>query len=96
MANIEIRRLSDEERKQLDIPDAPRRQGPWSVWECEPSVFDWHYDEMEKAYVYEGRVKVRTAVGETEIKAGDFVTFPAGLDCQWQVLETIRKVYTFE
>lgn len=19
----------------------------WPVWECEPSVFDWHYDQEE-------------------------------------------------
>jgi len=30
-----------------------------------------------------------------EIKAGDFVTFPAGMDCVWDVKEAIHKHYNF-
>ena len=96
MGEIKIEQLNDQQKKDLQIPDAPQRQGPWSVWECEPSTFDWHYDQVEKAYVYEGKVKVKTAQEEIEIKAGDFVTFPKDLDCTWEVNETIRKVYKFE
>lgn len=67
----------------------------WSSWECEPKTFDWEYDCNETAYVKEGRVTV-DGDGETvEIKAGDLVTFPAGLRCTWHVHETIRKVYKF-
>ena len=95
MEKIQIRRLTDEEKKQLQIPEQPREQGSWSVWECEPSSFDWHYDATEMAYVYEGRVKVKTADQDVEIKSGDFVTFPEGLDCLWEVKEHIRKVYKF-
>ena len=95
MAKIEIKQLNDQQKKALQIPETPKRQGPWSVWECEPSTFDWHYDTVEQAYVYQGRVKVKTAHQEVEIKAGDFVTFPKNLDCTWEVKERIRKVYKF-
>ena len=69
--------------------------GSWSPWECEPTEFDWKYDEEEVAYVKEGRVEVSTAEGTVEIKAGDIVTFPAGLACRWKVIKTIKKVYSF-
>lgn len=82
--------------KELGIPESPEQTGPWSVWECEPSSFGWHYDQTEKAYVYEGKVKIKTDSQDVEINAGDFVTFPRGLSCQWDVLEKIKKVYTFE
>ena len=95
MDKIQIRRLTDKEKNAFNIPDKPRQQGPWSVWECEPSSFDWRYDEIEIAYVYEGLVKVKTAQQELEIKSGDYVTFPAGLSCHWEVKERIRKVYKF-
>ena len=96
MSRIKIEKLSDEQKKKLQIPATPKAQGGWSVWECPPSAFDWHYDQLEKAYVYEGKVKVKTAQETVEIKAGDFVTFPKDLSCHWQVLEKIRKVYLFE
>jgi uncharacterized cupin superfamily protein len=32
---------------------------------------------------------------KVEIGKGDFVTFPKGLDCVWDVKEPIRKHYTF-
>ena len=96
MSKIKIEKLNEQQKKALNIPDSPKAQAPWSVWECAPSEFDWHYDRLEKAYVYEGRVKVKTPAEEVEIKAGDFVTFPKGLGCSWQVIEKIRKVYTFE
>ncbi|MFC1753375.1 cupin domain-containing protein [Thermoproteota archaeon] len=67
----------------------------WSPWECEPSTFDWEYSANETAYVLEGRVKVKTAQGEVEIKKGDLVYFPKGLKCTWKVIERISKVYSF-
>jgi uncharacterized cupin superfamily protein len=46
--------------------------------------------------VLEGRVVVTPNGGPpTEIVAGDFVTFPAGMSCTWDVKEPIRKHYSF-
>jgi len=96
MSKIKIEKPDKEKIKQLGIPDSPGAQGEWSLWECEPSTFDWQYSGTEVAYVYEGKVKVKTDKDEVEINKGDLVIFPKGLKCKWQVLEKIRKVYKFE
>lgn len=96
MSKITIEKLSDEQKKELRIPDQPENTSDWSVWQCEPSTFDWSYDSIEHAYVYEGKVKVKTSEGEVEIQKGDYVTFPQGLSCTWKVIESIKKVYQFK
>jgi len=68
----------------------------WPIWECEPSTFDWHYDQEESCYILAGEVTVKTTTGEEiEIGPGDFVTFPQGLDCVWTVRKAVRKHYQF-
>ena len=67
----------------------------WPVWECEPSVFDWHYDQEESCLILEGGITVKTAHEEVTINPGDYVTFPKGLDCTWTVVKPVRKHYTF-
>ena len=96
MSKIKIERLTEEQKKSLGIPAVCKTTGGWSVWECPPSQFDWHYDELEKAYLYEGEVRVKTAEDAVVVKAGDFVTFPKDLDCTWDVIKKVRKVYKFE
>ena len=88
MNEIKITRPSEEELDNLGIDS-------WSPWECEPSTFDWEYSDRETAYVFEGKVKVKTPSGEVEINKGDLVEFPKGLKCTWTVIEKIRKVYKF-
>ncbi len=93
MADVLIERINEQKKKDLDIPESPKETDQWSVWECEPSVFDWEYNSQELAFVYQGEAKVTAGLKEYDIKAGDFVTFPKGLRCQWNVLEKIIKVY---
>lgn len=88
MAEIKKHKPTQEELNQLGIEN-------WSSWSCEPSTFDWEYPDDETAYIQEGRVIVRHAGGETEIEAGDLVTFPKGMQCVWVVHEGIKKVYKF-
>ncbi len=96
MRGITVERISGDKKREMNIPEEPADTAEWSTWECGPSAFDWHYSDTEVAYVYEGRVVVRTAGGEEiEVRAGDLVTFPEGLDCTWQVKEKIKKVYCF-
>ena len=95
MSEIKIEKPSEEKLKELQIPETPQQSGPWSVWECTPSTFDWHYSDTEIAYLYEGHVKVRTDSGQAELHPGDLVTFPKGLNCQWQVIKKVKKVYQF-
>ncbi|MEE8360273.1 MAG: cupin domain-containing protein [Candidatus Omnitrophota bacterium] len=88
MSDIQIEKPTQERLNALNIDS-------WSPWECEPSTFDWEYDTDETAYVLDGKVKIKTPSGEVEINKGDLVTFPKGLKCTWNIIEKIRKVYTF-
>ncbi len=85
---IRIEQLKTEDIEQRGV-------GSWPIWEKEVSRFDWHYDQTEECLILEGRVKVETDEGEVEIKAGDFVTFPKGLSCVWNVVEPVKKHYQF-
>mmetsp|Transcript_31402 Transcript_31402/g.57916 ORF Transcript_31402/g.57916 Transcript_31402/m.57916 type:complete len:95 (-) Transcript_31402:124-408(-) len=68
----------------------------WGKWGCEVSNFPWTYSQNEEAYILEGKVTVIPDYGEpVEIEAGDYVTFPAGMSCTWDVTEAIDKHYNF-
>ena len=69
----------------------------WSIWEKEPSTFPWTYDATEICYLLQGDVTV-TPHGGTPVhfKAGDLVTFPAGMSCSWEIRVAVRKHYKFE
>ncbi|MDZ4261600.1 MAG: cupin domain-containing protein [Pseudomonadota bacterium] len=68
----------------------------WPVWEKAPSVFEWHYDTQESCYFLTGEVVVTPQHGEPVVMGtGDFVTFPAGLSCTWQVRQALKKHYCF-
>ena len=83
---VEKKKISQEELEKMNVKS-------WPIWECEPSTFDWEYDEDERCYFLEGSVTVKTPEGEINIEAGDFVKFPKGLKCVWQVHEKVRKHY---
>jgi uncharacterized protein len=89
LLKIITKQMNLEEAKKLGIDS-------WDKWECEPSEFEWEYPETETAYVFEGNIIVTTEYETVTIKGNMLVTFPAGLKCSWKVIETIRKVYTFE
>ena len=68
----------------------------WPIWECEPSKFEWNYDEKEICLIIEGQARIITPKGHIYlIKAGDLVEFPAGLSCEWEVTKSIKKHYRF-
>lgn len=69
----------------------------WPIWEKEPSEFPWTYDAPETCYLLEGEVEVTPDGGETvRFRAGDLVTFPAGMRCRWAISKTVRKHYNFD
>ncbi|MFP3929097.1 MAG: cupin domain-containing protein [Desulfobacteraceae bacterium] len=89
MGNIEIQRPTQDDLDKRNVKT-------WPVWEKEVSRFDWHYNETEECYLLEGRVVVETEDGESvEFGKGDFVTFPKGLSCVWDVKEPVKKHYNF-
>lgn len=68
----------------------------WDIWTKEKSKFDWFYDVSEQCYFLDGRVKVSSEYENVEFGKGDFVTFPKGLACTWEIIEPVRKHYYFE
>lgn len=85
---IEVKKITEEELKKLNV-------NAWPVWECDESVFDWYYDTQEMCYFLKGSVVVKVGNQEVAIKKGDFVIFPKGLKCVWNVKEAVRKHYKF-
>lgn len=68
----------------------------WPIWEAAVSEFSWAYEMEETCYILEGRIIVTPQDGKPiEITPGDFVVFPKGMECRWQILEPVRKHYSF-
>lgn len=89
MADIKVEKVSDKDLKEKGV-------NSWPIWEKEVSRFDWHYDSTEMCYILKGKVTVRTKDGKsTSFGVGDFVTFPKGLACVWDIKEPVRKHYNF-
>ncbi len=85
---IVIQKLSEEQIQNKGIKN-------WPIWTKEPSEFDWYYSEQEQCLFLAGKVRVKTDTETIEIQKGDFVTFPEGLKCVWEVIEPVRKHYNF-
>ena len=86
---IEVEKPTEEKLKSRDVSS-------WPIWEKEVSRFDWHYDSTEECYLLEGQVVVETEDGESvTFGEGDFVTFPEGLSCVWDVKQPVKKHYNF-
>ena len=87
---IEIRKPNLEDMEKRGVLS-------WPIWEKEISRFDWHYDETEECYLLEGEVFVETEDGEkVKFGRGDFVTFPQGLSCAWDIKKPVKKHYNFK
>jgi len=83
---IEVRKPTAAERKEA---------GRWPVWTKEVSSFPWRYDERETCLILAGEVAVKAGPDEVSFGAGDWVVFPEGLDCVWNVKKPVRKHYQF-
>ena len=86
---IEIDQLELEELDELDVFS-------WPIWEHDEDKFEWYYDKTERCYILEGEATIVSEFESITIKPGDFVTFPAGLECVWDIDYAIRKHYIFE
>lgn len=86
---IMVRKLTQEELKKKGV-------FCWPIWAKEISRFDWQYESMEECYFLEGDVEVTTQDGEkVSFGKGDFVIFPEGLSCVWEIKKPVRKHYNF-
>ena len=90
MAGIKIEKIPEDKLKKMGVFS-------WPIWEKETSRFDWHYADTEMCYILQGKVSVETKDGKSiTFQAGDFVTFPEGLDCVWDIKAPVRKHYNFK
>jgi len=90
-AEIEVIAAPDPEfLKQKGVLD-------WGTWGCGVSKFPWTYSEAESCYLLKGKVVVTPNGGgaPVSIEAGNFVTFPAGMSCTWDVTEAVEKHFMF-
>ena len=86
---ITVKKLTKEELEKKDVFS-------WPVWRKEVSNFDWHYDSVEECYLLEGSVVIETENKEkVEFGKGDFVVFPKGLSCKWNIKAAVKKHYKF-
>lgn len=87
---IKVQKLKPEELKKMGVFN-------WPIWEKEVSSFPWAYDSIEECYFLEGEVLVETKAGESvSFGKGDFVSFPKGLSCTWNIKKPVRKHYNFK
>jgi uncharacterized cupin superfamily protein len=85
---IKVQKLSQDELKRMGVTG-------WPVWTKEVSRFDWHYDSVEECYLLEGEVTVEADGKTVKFGKGDFVTFPKGLSCTWDIKKPVKKHYNF-
>lgn len=90
MKNITVKRLKENEL-------VPKGILSWPIWEKEVSEFSWIYSKEEACYIVDGKATVTPNDGRepVTIEAGDYVVFPAGMECVWKVHEDIKKHFNF-
>jgi uncharacterized cupin superfamily protein len=88
---VKIEKLTDTQLKEKGVFS-------WGIWEKEVSRFPWHYDSQEECYLLEGEVEVTddTTGSVYKFGKGDFVTFPEGMNCRWNIRKAVRKHYNFK
>lgn len=69
----------------------------WPIWEKEISTFPWEYTSQETCLVLEGDVIVTNELGRTfHFGTGDYVVFPKGMKCMWDIKKPVRKHYNLK
>ena len=80
-------------RKPTEAEEAQAKQ--WPIWTKEVSSFPWHYDDQETCLILEGEVTIQAGQQQVSFRGGDYVIFPKGLDCSWNIKKAVRKHYKF-
>ena len=89
MHKVIIRKMQSEEKEDKCIHN-------WPEWSTGVSRFDWFYDTDEFCLITEGEAVIETEKAKYTIKAGDFVFFPKGLSCVWDVKKQLTKHYSYD
>jgi len=86
---IKVQKLTQGELRKMGVFG-------WPIWEKETSHFPWVYNSIEECYFLEGEVSVETKDGKSvSFGQGDFVSFPKGLSCTWNIKKPVKKHYNF-
>ena len=80
-------------KKPTEVEVAEMQSQP--TWCCGVSKFDWYYDAEEVALIIDGEVTVTYDDESVSFGKGDYVVFPKGLSCVWDVTSPIKKHYLF-
>lgn len=86
---IEVDRPDNDELKEMGVAS-------WPVWEHDEDKIEMFYDKAEQCYIISGEATIVSEFETLVIKPGDLITFPAGLECVWDIDVTIRKHYITE
>lgn len=86
---INIENLDQEELDEIGVEN-------WPVWEHDEDKIEWYYDKPETCYILAGEATIVSEFESITIKPGDFVTFPAGLECVWDIDSAIKKHFLIE
>ena len=82
------KKLTHEQYKVLNLID-------WPVCGKEVSQFSSSYDKTWECYFFEGLVTIEFNGGFLDIEPAEFVVFPKGLKCVWNIKKNIKKHYRF-
>mmetsp|Transcript_52674 Transcript_52674/g.111894 ORF Transcript_52674/g.111894 Transcript_52674/m.111894 type:complete len:136 (+) Transcript_52674:24-431(+) len=97
-------RLAMSDKPEIEVISSPDKEFlekkgvfGWGTWGCPASKFPWTYDSTESCYLLAGKVTVTPGDGReaATFGKGDFVTFPAGMSCTWDVTEAVEKHFMF-
>jgi uncharacterized cupin superfamily protein len=86
---IDVDQLDLEELKELGVEK-------WPIAVHDEEKFECFYNKTEQCYIIAGEATIVTEFESITVKAGDFITFPAGLECIWDVDSRIRKHFMVE
>lgn len=87
---------SDQVTVRCPTPEEIKEAKKWPTWSKEVSKFDWTYGDKETCLILEGEVEVTNKYGKIfSFKEGDYVIFPEGMNCFWNVKRPVKKHYNF-
>jgi len=96
--------LNMSDKQEIEVVSQPNKDFldkkgvfGWGTWGCPASKFPWTYDSSESCYLLAGQVTVTPSDGRkaATFGKGDYVTFPAGMSCTWDVTEAVEKHFMF-
>lgn len=68
----------------------------WPIWTKEVSEFPYSYSHTEECLIISGDVEIVTKKKIYHFSSGDFVIFPKGLECRWNIKKEVKKHYNFK